>query len=414
MTSKCQKLITFIENFMEDTNLFPSNGGCFWVAVSSGVDSMFLLYVLHEVAKKRGISLKAIHINHGTRKENIDEENLVKEFCKKLNIKLHIEKLNMSFKNSNFEKLARDKRYQIFSSLKTSADRLALGHHIDDSVEWSLSRFFKTSNENSFLGIPVYNNGYIRPLMCMSKEQISYWSNQISIPYAEDSSNSNTRYERNYLRMLIRDKFKSNYPSYLKHYVMRHNRLAAKLGHSRLESKLSNTRKIFKKDCVGNYYCIVEDGEILKSSLWHEQLINIVNRINKQGRGQYQKELNKLYQAYSNGKQGPFLFGKNCEVYLFKNLVMIMTDIGKFHWNNKASQITGHVSSIEQIPAPFWVRLPVTAKSSGRKRHSFFQNIIDKYTRENFCLQTFHSIDSKSQCQQSVNSYEYVTLKLNS
>ena len=72
--------------------------------------------------------------------------------------------------SQNFELKARLERYKIFSKYQDSL--IVLGHHIDDSFEWSLMQKMKSSRLESTIGIPLYNKNYIRPLMCVTKKQI--------------------------------------------------------------------------------------------------------------------------------------------------------------------------------------------------------------------------------------------------
>ncbi len=68
---------------MQKARLLPESGKVV-VALSGGRDSMALLHVVC-VLKKQGLlkSVRAFHVNHGTRPENGEEEELVKKFCQK-------------------------------------------------------------------------------------------------------------------------------------------------------------------------------------------------------------------------------------------------------------------------------------------------------------------------------------------
>lgn len=54
------------------------------VAVSGGKDSMALLYALSEEARQKGCTLRAIHIDHGLRKQSRYEAMLVEKACQGL------------------------------------------------------------------------------------------------------------------------------------------------------------------------------------------------------------------------------------------------------------------------------------------------------------------------------------------
>ena len=68
-----KKFVAHVELFMNNLNLRDSNKKNI-VAVSGGVDSLALMYVLNDIFNGH---LTVLHINHGTRPENKMEENLV-------------------------------------------------------------------------------------------------------------------------------------------------------------------------------------------------------------------------------------------------------------------------------------------------------------------------------------------------
>ena len=66
------------------------------VAVSGGKDSMALLYALSEEARQKGCTLRAIHIDHGLRKQSRYEAMLVEKACRAWKIPLIVEHLQVN------------------------------------------------------------------------------------------------------------------------------------------------------------------------------------------------------------------------------------------------------------------------------------------------------------------------------
>ena len=66
------------------------------VAVSGGKDSMALLYALSEEARQKGCILRAIHIDHGLRKQSRYEAMLVEKACRAWKIPLIVERLQVN------------------------------------------------------------------------------------------------------------------------------------------------------------------------------------------------------------------------------------------------------------------------------------------------------------------------------
>src|SRR5699024_6501425 len=100
-------------------------------------------------------------------------------------------------------------RYQFFEEqmIKCQADYLALGHHGDDQIETMLMELGRNADSSSFSGIPVqrpFSNGtIIRPLLCVTKNEIENYCNEHSITAKIDPAILETRYTRNYYRKYI-------------------------------------------------------------------------------------------------------------------------------------------------------------------------------------------------------------------
>ncbi len=169
------------------------------VAVSGGVDSMVLL----NQYKDNDVSV--VHINHNTRgEENIQEEELVKDFCQRHKIKFY--KFDYFHKGGNFHKAAREFRYKTFEKIvkKEKMDCVLLAHHLDDQIENILMNPKKIGSklmkEKEFInGILVY-----RPMLNITKDEIYKYAQENKVKFIEDSSNSTEKYLRNRVRKEIK------------------------------------------------------------------------------------------------------------------------------------------------------------------------------------------------------------------
>lgn len=295
-----------IYKFMVSVGHLPSSS--ITVGLSGGVDSVVLLYVLKWIeVNKGGPRVLAHHIDHGTRVDNLDDQKLCEKLCSKLNVDIQVSKLNLSIDVSNFEKRARDERYSAFKDKLLPGGLFALGHHIDDSFEWSLMQQMRSSNLKSTLGIPVTNGLFIRPLMCLSKDQILRLANELELHWNEDSSNLDTRFDRNFIRELTKAKLSPRYPQLLKHYSNRSNELARTLGLSALSSG-EGREKIIKKSWKGLGVCFLSVD--FKSNFQSQSLEihEAICTLSGQGRGTLHKQIQKLISMANNGKSGPLKF----------------------------------------------------------------------------------------------------------
>lgn len=184
------------------------------IAVSGGVDSMVLLYMMHECAHQEELNLVVAHVNHGYRpEESAHERRLVEATAHKLGLPFEYIELEMPqyllAHAGNSQALARERRYQFLYevALKYSAASIATAHHADDQVETVLQHFIRGSSISGLSGIPIKRKEkkvqLIRPLIRINKDNIIQYQQMHHISYLEDSSNKKTDYTRNQIRLEV-------------------------------------------------------------------------------------------------------------------------------------------------------------------------------------------------------------------
>lgn len=199
---------------------------------SGGADSLALFHVLTLRSDKLQQKLKIVYFHHGTRNssEHESEIELIQRQIEKVKsrekvwrdkIEFHVLSLSgLSLGQSDFENRARFMRYQTLASYFNPRTHYFLtGHHIDDSFEWWLRGRLTQSHPQKPWGIPLKNGSYRRPFHCVTKDQILKFMKLGNFSYAEDSSNNDQKFERNYLRKTIINRIKKRYPKFLRHYV---------------------------------------------------------------------------------------------------------------------------------------------------------------------------------------------------
>ena len=178
------------------------------VGVSTGPDSMALLYLLMEVRKKININIVCAHVNHNVRAESKDEAIFLEDYCMKNNIVFEAMKIE-KYGDDNFHNEARTIRYEFFEGLvkKYSAIYLMTAHHGDDLMETILMRLVRGSTLRGYGGFDtcIDKGSYkiVRPLIYATKDEIEEFDKEKDIPYFVDSSNKKDKYTRNRFRHVV-------------------------------------------------------------------------------------------------------------------------------------------------------------------------------------------------------------------
>ncbi|MFC1760312.1 tRNA lysidine(34) synthetase TilS [Candidatus Neomarinimicrobiota bacterium] len=204
-----------INHLVESTLIKPNDN--IVVAVSGGMDSMFLLFILIELQKIWDIELVVGHVNHNIRFNSIDDEKFVIKQGEKLGIPVIVKQLNFDDKKSgeSTEAWARENRYYELESIRKELNynKIATGHHSNDQIETILQRISEKSGIGGLRGIHKQYHSIIRPILLISKSEIEKIVNDLQIKYMEDETNSNLEIPRNYFRHQIIPKWEMLNPN---------------------------------------------------------------------------------------------------------------------------------------------------------------------------------------------------------
>lgn len=183
------------ENFVEKS---------FLLTVSGGVDSMVLAHLFAD----SGINFQIAHINYKLRgKDSDDDAKLVKDFCDKNQIKIHLYEVSEKDEKpgGSIQLWARELRYKFFREIQETEnlEYLVTAHHLNDQLETFLINLSRGSGIKGLSGIPNNENHVLRPLLNFSKEEIYRFAKECNIDFREDSSNLKNDYLRNKIRNKI-------------------------------------------------------------------------------------------------------------------------------------------------------------------------------------------------------------------
>jgi tRNA(Ile)-lysidine synthase len=210
----------FLKNILHTISVFQmlKKGDSVLVGVSGGPDSVALLHSLVEISKTLHLRLGIAHLNHGLRGEESDADaGFVENLAKKLSLPFYTEKINLSHKKHkhriSLEEAGREARYAFFNQVteREGLDKIAVGHHTDDTAEIILINLLRGSGPSGLKGIPPVRGKIIRPLIRASRELILSYLKHNQLEYRIDSSNSDERFLRNKIRHRLIPILKSQY-----------------------------------------------------------------------------------------------------------------------------------------------------------------------------------------------------------
>lgn len=177
------------------------------VGFSGGYDSMCLLDVLTKIREKEqffDMTIVAAHFNHNWRgEESLKEQEICRIFASSKGVDFYCKEAPKGLKKT--ENDARIARYDFFEDAyeEFDADAVFTAHNKDDNAETVLYRIIKGTGLIGLKGISEKRDYFYRPLLKITREEIVNYCNENNLSPNNDSSNSNTNYRRNYLRLNV-------------------------------------------------------------------------------------------------------------------------------------------------------------------------------------------------------------------
>ncbi len=173
------------------------------VAVSGGADSVCLLSVLEELAVEWDLRLSVVHVNHHLRgAESEGDAAFVRTLAASRGLAFTCHELDLTGAG-NLEQAARLGRLEFFHGLvaRGEVDCVALGHTLNDQAETVLFRLLRGAGAAGLAAIrPVTEQGIVRPLIDVNREEVETWLRTRGMTWREDASNVSRDFARNRIR----------------------------------------------------------------------------------------------------------------------------------------------------------------------------------------------------------------------
>lgn len=210
-----------VKLFIEKHNLIQKDDNIL-LGLSGGADSVCLFELLLELRGELGFTLRAAHVHHGIRTEADGDAAYVKELCEKEHTFCYMyredvpafakaqglgeEEAGRLLRYLDFEKSLekwQKEEAEAEKAVNLSSYKIATAHHLNDQAETVLFQMFRGCGLSGLRGILPKRGQIIRPLLCLSKEEIESDLRKNGIAWREDQTNASEEYNRNKIRNRI-------------------------------------------------------------------------------------------------------------------------------------------------------------------------------------------------------------------
>ena len=192
------------------------SSGANLLAFSHGIDSTALFYILD----KAGVKFDLAIVDHNVREQSKFEVESAKELASKFSKKIYVKSVNLA--GSNFEKNAREARYEFFSEIcqKYGYENLILAHQFDDKFEWFLMQLGKGAGLKELFGMSELEKRkhfwLVRPLLNLRKKELQNYLDKRGLRYFVDETNLEGKLKRSFVRLNFSEPFLDEYFSGVK------------------------------------------------------------------------------------------------------------------------------------------------------------------------------------------------------
>ena len=146
-------------------------------------------------------------------KLRLRDEEFSRRFCHALNIPIEVFTVDVAAEakrlNTSVEDAGRIVRYKCFDKIAVDC-KIATAHNLDDNAETVLMRVARGTGIRGLGGIAPVRGNIVRPLINCTRAEIEQYCMDNNLSFVQDSSNLDTAYTRNKIRLELLPWLKEN------------------------------------------------------------------------------------------------------------------------------------------------------------------------------------------------------------
>lgn len=180
------------------------------VGVSGGADSVCLFHILRLFGSCCPLTMHVLHVHHSIRGSEADRDaEFVHSLCENYEVPFTLVRYDVpafaSVHGMTVEEAGRILRREAFErkAAETGSGTIVLAHHMNDVAETVLFNLSRGSGVAGLASLRYKRGAYIRPLLGVSREEITEWLEKKGFSYCNDSTNEDCTYSRNFIRNRI-------------------------------------------------------------------------------------------------------------------------------------------------------------------------------------------------------------------
>ncbi len=184
------------------------------------MDSTVLLHLLAEARKHdpRKLALRALHVDHGLQPAAVAFRKFCRSTARRWGLPLKVVTAEVQLsRGQSVEEAARVARYSSLAGALRPGELLLTAQHADDQLETLLLALLRGAGPAGLAAMPqatgFASTLLLRPLLTCERAQLAAYATRHGLVWQEDPSNSQLRFDRNYLRARVLPALRERWPA---------------------------------------------------------------------------------------------------------------------------------------------------------------------------------------------------------